>query len=194
MCRRTAGRFGGQDAAAGGSTAGHGCGRCGRRGGPGQQRAGHLPAGSDVATMSLLGYDPTANFTGRAPLEAAAQGIELGPHDWAIRCNLVTIEDQIMRDFTADHISTAEAAAVAADGAASCGTAVPGSSSRGQLSQPAAVSRPSACTAVQRRNADNATARPDRPERAGRFPTRTGQRSAQRSHGATASACSPTIR
>ncbi len=70
----------------------------------------HLPAGSDVATMSLLGYDPTANFTGRAPLEAAAQGIELGPHDWAIRCNLVTIEDQFMRDFTADHISTAEAA------------------------------------------------------------------------------------
>ena len=39
----------------------------------------HLPAGSDVATMSLLGYDPAANFTGRAPLEAAAQGIELGP-------------------------------------------------------------------------------------------------------------------
>jgi 2,3-bisphosphoglycerate-independent phosphoglycerate mutase len=69
----------------------------------------HLPAGSDVATMSLLGYDPTANFTGRAPLEAAAQGIALGPHDWAIRCNLVTIEDQLMRDFTADHISTGEA-------------------------------------------------------------------------------------
>jgi 2,3-bisphosphoglycerate-independent phosphoglycerate mutase len=69
----------------------------------------HLPAGSDVATMSLLGYDPTANFTGRAPLEAAAQGIELGERDWAIRCNLVTIEDQLMRDFTAGHISTAEA-------------------------------------------------------------------------------------
>ncbi|MHB0959046.1 MAG: cofactor-independent phosphoglycerate mutase [Pirellulaceae bacterium] len=69
----------------------------------------HLPAGSDVATMSLLGYDPTAHFSGRAPLEAAAQGIELGPHDWAIRCNLVTIEEQLMRDFTADHISTAEA-------------------------------------------------------------------------------------
>ena len=40
---------------------------------------GHLPAGSDVANLSLLGYDPAANFTGRAPLEAAAQGIELGP-------------------------------------------------------------------------------------------------------------------
>ncbi|MGE3777902.1 MAG: cofactor-independent phosphoglycerate mutase, partial [Pirellulaceae bacterium] len=69
----------------------------------------HLPAGSDVANLSLLGYDPNENFTGRAPLEAAAQGIALGPEDWAIRCNLVTIEDQIMRDFTAGHISTAEA-------------------------------------------------------------------------------------
>jgi len=69
----------------------------------------HLPPGSDVANMSLLGYDPHRFFSGRAPLEAAAQGIELGPHDWAIRCNLVTIVDQVMRDFTAGHISTAEA-------------------------------------------------------------------------------------
>jgi 2,3-bisphosphoglycerate-independent phosphoglycerate mutase len=69
----------------------------------------HLPAGSEVANLSLLGYDPVKDFTGRAPLEAAAQGIELGPRDWAIRCNLVTIEDQVMRDFTADHISTDEA-------------------------------------------------------------------------------------
>ena len=69
----------------------------------------HLPAGSAVANMSLLGYDPNKNFTGRAPLEAAAQGIELGSEDWAIRCNLVTIEDQVMRDFTADHISSEEA-------------------------------------------------------------------------------------
>ena len=69
----------------------------------------HLPAGSAVANMSLLGYDPNQYFTGRAPLEAAAQGIDLGPDDWAVRCNLVTITDQIMRDFTADHISTEEA-------------------------------------------------------------------------------------
>jgi 2,3-bisphosphoglycerate-independent phosphoglycerate mutase len=69
----------------------------------------HLPAGSAVANLSLLGYDPNANFTGRAPLEAAAQGIELSSDDWAIRCNLVTVEDQIMRDFTADHISSEEA-------------------------------------------------------------------------------------
>lgn len=76
-------------------------------------RANHvpasLPAGSDVANLSLLGYSPLEHFTGRAPLEAAAQGIPLGENDWAIRCNLVTIEDQTMRDFTADHISTEEA-------------------------------------------------------------------------------------
>lgn len=67
-----------------------------------------LPAGSDVACLSLLGYNPLEHFTGRAPLEAAAQGIELGPDDWAIRCNLVTVENQTMRDFTAGHISTDE--------------------------------------------------------------------------------------
>jgi 2,3-bisphosphoglycerate-independent phosphoglycerate mutase len=68
-----------------------------------------LPAGSEVGNMSLLGYNPGENFTGRAPIEAAAQGICLAPRDWAIRCNLVTIQDQTMRDFTADHISTEEA-------------------------------------------------------------------------------------
>jgi 2,3-bisphosphoglycerate-independent phosphoglycerate mutase len=68
-----------------------------------------LPAGSEVGNMSLLGYDPLENFTGRAPIEAAAQGIELAPEDWAVRCNLVTVEEQRMRDFTADHISTEDA-------------------------------------------------------------------------------------
>ncbi|MCE5269131.1 MAG: cofactor-independent phosphoglycerate mutase [Planctomycetaceae bacterium] len=79
-------------------------------------RANHTPAafppGSDVANLSLLGYDPIQQFTGRAALEAAAQGIELGPNDWAIRCNLVTVEDGIMKDFTAGHISSPEAAAL----------------------------------------------------------------------------------
>ncbi len=79
-------------------------------------RANHtpatLPAGSNVANLSLLGYNPLEHFTGRAPLEAAAQGIELGPDDWAVRCNLVTIEDGLMRDYTAGHISTEEAAAL----------------------------------------------------------------------------------
>ncbi len=69
----------------------------------------HLPPGSDVANLSLLGYDPNQVFTGRAPIEAAAQGIQLGPNDWAVRCNLVTIENQVMRSFTAGQISTAEA-------------------------------------------------------------------------------------
>jgi 2,3-bisphosphoglycerate-independent phosphoglycerate mutase len=68
-----------------------------------------LPAGSEVGNMSLLGYDPLTNFTGRAPIEAAAQGIELSSEDWAIRCNLVTIQDQVMKSFTAGHISTEEA-------------------------------------------------------------------------------------
>ena len=69
----------------------------------------HLPAGSEVANMTLFGYNPNQYFTGRAPIEAAAQGIELGPNDWAVRCNLVTVIDQIMVDFTADHITTEEA-------------------------------------------------------------------------------------
>ncbi len=64
-----------------------------------------IPA-SDVATLSLFGYDPLKVYTGRAPLETAAMGIELGPNDWAIRCNFVTIEDGHMRDFTAGHISS----------------------------------------------------------------------------------------
>jgi 2,3-bisphosphoglycerate-independent phosphoglycerate mutase len=74
----------------------------------------HLPAGSDVANLSLLGYDPNVNFTGRAPIEAAAQGIDLAPGDWAIRCNLVTVVDQTMKSFTAGHISTEEATALLA--------------------------------------------------------------------------------
>jgi 2,3-bisphosphoglycerate-independent phosphoglycerate mutase len=73
-----------------------------------------LPPGSEVACMSLLGYDPLAFFTGRAPLEAAAQGITLGPRDWAVRCNLVTVRDGVMEDFTAGHVTTAEATALLA--------------------------------------------------------------------------------
>lgn len=71
-------------------------------------RADHVPAsmpsGSDVGTMSLFGYDPLVFHTGRAPIEAAAQGIELGPDDWAIRCNFVTVADGVMKSFTAGQI------------------------------------------------------------------------------------------
>jgi 2,3-bisphosphoglycerate-independent phosphoglycerate mutase len=66
-----------------------------------------LPA-SDVATLSLFGYDPVRYYTGRAPLEAAAMGIALGPDDWAIRCNLMTILDGRMTDFTAGHVTGEE--------------------------------------------------------------------------------------
>jgi 2,3-bisphosphoglycerate-independent phosphoglycerate mutase len=75
-------------------------------------RANNVPSNltpaSDVATLSLFGYDPQQYYTGRAPLEAAALGIKLGPNDWAIRCNFVNIDREEMRDFTAGHISSEE--------------------------------------------------------------------------------------
>src|SRR5262245_51977890 len=64
-----------------------------------------LTPASDVATLSLFGYDPLKYYTGRAPLEAAAMGIDLGPYDWAVRCNLVTVIDDIMIDFSGGHVS-----------------------------------------------------------------------------------------
>jgi 2,3-bisphosphoglycerate-independent phosphoglycerate mutase len=74
-----------------------------------------FPPGSDVGTMSLLGYDPRRYHTGRSPIEAASMGVELAPDDVAIRCNLVCIADGVMRDFTAGHISTAEATEIVRD-------------------------------------------------------------------------------
>ena len=65
-----------------------------------------LPSGSDVGTMSLFGYSPLEFHTGRAPLEAAAQGIELHDGDWAIRCNLVTVAEERMQSFTAGQFPT----------------------------------------------------------------------------------------
>ena len=69
----------------------------------------NLSPGSDVATLSLLGYNPAEVYTGRAPLEAIAQNIQLGPNDLAFRCNLVCIEQGTMKSFTAGHISSEEA-------------------------------------------------------------------------------------
>jgi 2,3-bisphosphoglycerate-independent phosphoglycerate mutase len=66
-------------------------------------------SGSDVATMSLLGYDPAKYHTGRAPLEAAARDIPLDVNDFVFRCNLVTVVDGIMRDHSAGGITDAEA-------------------------------------------------------------------------------------
>jgi len=79
-------------------------------------RSNNVPASltpaSDVATLSLFGYDPLQVYTGRAPLETAAMGIALGPNDWAIRCNLVTVDHEEMRDFTAGHIPSEDGRAL----------------------------------------------------------------------------------
>lgn len=73
------------------------------------------PCGSDVCSMSLLGYDPVKYHTGRAPLEAAALGIELSPTDWIFRVNLVTVIDGHMQDHSAGHISSDEGRRLLAD-------------------------------------------------------------------------------
>ncbi|MEO0514069.1 MAG: cofactor-independent phosphoglycerate mutase [Planctomycetota bacterium] len=67
-----------------------------------------MPCGSDVCTMSLLGYDPRQYHKGRAPLEAAALGITMDPADWIFRVNLVTVIDGKMQDHSAGHISSTE--------------------------------------------------------------------------------------
>jgi 2,3-bisphosphoglycerate-independent phosphoglycerate mutase len=73
-----------------------------------------MEPGSDVANLSIMGYDPAKYHTGRAPLEAASMGVGLGPQDVAFRCNLVTLRheaggDIFMEDYSAGHISSNEA-------------------------------------------------------------------------------------
>lgn len=68
-----------------------------------------MTPGSDVAMMSLLGYDPGQYYTGRAPIEAVAMDIPLTGEDWVFRCNLVTTADNEMMDHSAGHIPTKEA-------------------------------------------------------------------------------------
>jgi 2,3-bisphosphoglycerate-independent phosphoglycerate mutase len=84
--------------------------RLAREGGCGMLRT--IPegfeAGSDIANMSILGYDPKKYYTGRGPIEAKSMGIDLESGDIAYRCNLVTVEDGVMRDFSAGHITSAE--------------------------------------------------------------------------------------
>jgi 2,3-bisphosphoglycerate-independent phosphoglycerate mutase len=99
-----------------------------------------LTPASDVATLSLFGYDPLEVYTGRAPLEAAAMGITLGPEDWAIRCNLVCIENGEMRDFTAGHIASADGRALIEDLQRPLGGAIEQKSGRGTLEFHAGVS------------------------------------------------------
>lgn len=76
-----------------------------------------LKPGSDVANMSVLGFDPMKYYTGRSPLEAASMGIDMKPSDVSLRCNLVTLsednkpyEEKTIEDYCADDISTEEAA------------------------------------------------------------------------------------
>lgn len=72
------------------------------------------PPGSDVANLSVMGYDPAKYYTGRSPLEAVSMGVELHPGDVAFRCNLVTLsdngqyEEKTMVDYSADEITTPE--------------------------------------------------------------------------------------
>jgi len=75
----------------------------------------HLnPPGSDIANMSVLGYNPDVYYTGRSPLEAVSMNIHMQDEDLAIRCNLVTLsekepyEDKIMMDYSSDEITTEE--------------------------------------------------------------------------------------
>jgi 2,3-bisphosphoglycerate-independent phosphoglycerate mutase len=73
-----------------------------------------LPPGSDVANLSILGYNPFEFYTGRAPLEAASMGVALKEGDVAYRCNLVTLSHDrdrtraYMEDYSAGHISSEE--------------------------------------------------------------------------------------
>ena len=78
-----------------------------------------FPSGTEIANMSLLGYDPARYFTGRGPLEAASMEVSLEADDLAFRCNLVTLgvsgSQVTMEDFTADHISSEEAGQIIRD-------------------------------------------------------------------------------
>lgn len=69
---------------------------------------GFTPA-SDVAQISILGYDPKKYYTGRGPLEAANLGVNLEEDDVAFRCNLITAAGDILKDYSAGHISSKEA-------------------------------------------------------------------------------------
>jgi len=69
----------------------------------------NMPAGSDVANLSIMGYDPAQYYSGRGPLEAASIGINLEKDDIAFRCNLITEKDGVIADYSAGHISSEEA-------------------------------------------------------------------------------------
>ena len=65
--------------------------------------------GSEIANMAVLGYDVEKVFEGRGVLEAASMGVELQPGEVALRCNLISVEDENIKNHSAGHISSAEA-------------------------------------------------------------------------------------
>jgi 2,3-bisphosphoglycerate-independent phosphoglycerate mutase len=67
-----------------------------------------MEPGSDVANLSIMGIDPARHYTGRGPLEAASMGVEMGGGEIAFRCNLVTVSDDVMVDYSGGHISSEE--------------------------------------------------------------------------------------
>jgi 2,3-bisphosphoglycerate-independent phosphoglycerate mutase len=70
------------------------------------------PPGSDVGNLEIFGYDSLVHHTGRAPLEAASMGVELGTEDVAYRCNLIHADGDTLVDYSAGHISTEEGQAL----------------------------------------------------------------------------------
>lgn len=75
-----------------------------------------LPTSSDVANMSVLGFDPVRNYPGRGPIEAVAQGIALADDDVAWRCNLVSVSgDGVLLDYSSGHIAPEDAAILMRD-------------------------------------------------------------------------------
>lgn len=69
----------------------------------------NLEPGSDVANMSIFGYDPQKYYTGRGPLEAGSMGVNTTDDEVIFRCNLITEENGILADFNAGHITSEEA-------------------------------------------------------------------------------------
>lgn len=93
-----------------------------------------MPPGSEVANLTILGYDPHECFQGRGVLEAASQGVTLGPRDISMRCNLITVYDGRIKSHSAGHIPTEEGRQLIAEIQARLGNPIvrfhPGSSYR----------------------------------------------------------------
>ena len=181
LCRRAASVARRQDAAPGGHHAGHGRDRAPRASSAGPTMCPpSLPAGSDVANLSLLGYDPLAHFTGRAPLEAAAQGIAAGPERLGHplqpgdgrRPGDARLHGRAHLDRRSPRTAGHGAGAARQRRAAS---SIPGVSYRNLLIYRGAKR----AAAVHRRHASHAAARSDRQVGARRLSARAGQRPAE---------------